>query len=331
MFHTARIKLTAWYLLIISVITISFSLAVYRILSSELDRVERIQRLRADRNLVFTPPLYIDPDLVTETKYRIQMILFLIDFGIIGGGGAVAYFLAGRTLSPIKIMVDEQRRFITDASHELRTPITSLKSEIEVNLRDPNLNLSDAKKLLASNLEDVNTLQTLSDGLIKLSMYQKGQNNFTAVRFPLNEVVSEAVKKISTLARKKHISISSDCPEITVHGEKTSITELLVILLDNSVKYSPAGSRVEITARQENKFTDLRVTDQGPGIDPQDIPHVFDRFYRADKSRTKNNIPGYGLGLSIAKQIVDRHHGSISVESVPDKGSTFIVQIPKDA
>jgi signal transduction histidine kinase len=342
MFHSARIKLTAWYLLIITLISVSFSFVVYKILTSELDRVERIQRLRMERNsperfgIVLPPevrdqilqPFQLDLDLIQDAKNRLAVILTLIDLGILASSTVAGYFLAGRTLRPIQIMVDDQNQFITDASHELRTPLTSLKSEIEVNLRDPKLSLTDAKKLLRSNLEEVDNLQSLSDGLIKLTQFQSVNNGLSLSDIALNTLVDEAIKKVANLAKTKHIKIQNLCKPINFVGNKPTLLELLIIFLDNAIKYSPSQTEVVISSHTQDGFIFIYIKDHGYGIEPNDLPHLFDRFYRADKSRTKTEIPGYGLGLSIAKQIIARHHGGIKVTSKLNEGSTFTIKIP---
>src|SRR3989344_858512 len=176
MFQSARIKLTIWYTLIIMLISLSFSLAIYKVLGSELDRLDRTQRLRIERGLPERPFLtpstdldqriprrfFLDPELLKETRERLGLILALINLVILAISAASGYFLSGRTLKPIKEMVEEQNRFITDASHELRTPLTTLKTEIEVNLRNKKLSVEEAKAILKSNLEEVNNLQVLS-------------------------------------------------------------------------------------------------------------------------------------------------------------------------
>lgn len=341
MFHSTRIKLTAWYFLIIMLISISFSAAIYRVLTSELDRVERMQKLRIEHRLPerfrIIPPqnddlsrsLYWDPEVIEETKKRIKIILIAINLAILGISTGAGYFLAGRTLRPIKDMVEEQSRFISDASHELRTPLTSLKSEIEVNLRDKHLTLSDAKKLLESNLEEVNSLQVLSDGLIKLTQYQKMKNGLSVESLSSTAIAFESIKKIAGLAKKKNISIVNDAKDYPFEGNRQTLVELLVIFLDNAIKYSPKATKINISSEKIDGNIFIHIKDQGIGVDKRDIPHLFDRFYRADKSRTKSNVSGYGLGLSIAKQIVDRHKGSVTVKSKVGEGSTFTVQIPE--
>jgi len=341
MFHSARIKLTAWYLLIIMLVSISFSVAIYRVLASELHRVERVQRLRIERGLSEQPqivpppgmnndlsrPFILDPNLIEETKNRLLFTLALINLTIFGTSAVAGYFLAGRTLKPISQMVDEQNRFISDASHELRTPLTSLKSEIEVNLRDKKLTLDQTKKLLESNLEEVNNLQILSDDLIKLTQYQGG-NGLVVDKISLASITGQAIKKVANLAKNKNITIVNQIKNFTIEGNEQTLVELFVIFLDNAIKYGSENTKVNLTAKKTDGHILVNIADQGIGIDEKDIPHLFDRFYRTDKSRAKFDSPGYGLGLAIAKQIIERHSGSIKVRSVLNEGTTFTIQIP---
>jgi len=327
MFKSARIKLTAWYLLIIMVISLCFSVVIYKMLTFELDRFERMQRSRIERRLPDNF-FFIDQDLIRETKNRLKMTLFLINITILGTSAVAGYFLAGRTLRPISEMVNEQNRFISDSSHELRTPLTSLKTEIEVGLKDGKLTLAEAKKLLESNLEEVNNLQKLSDGLIKLTQYQKGHNGLAIEKISLLEVVSEAAGKVSKLSKVKSITIENRVKDFKVDAEKQSIIELFIILLDNAIKYSHENTKIFLEAKKTDGMVEVMVKDQGVGIEEKDIPHLFDRFYRADKSRTKSDVQGYGLGLSIAKQIVDKHRGTILVKSKLGEGTTFTIRLP---
>lgn len=332
MFTRARIKLTAWYLLFITMITFSFSLVVYRIISLEIDRVERTQRQQFQRRLfdqfgLVPLPVYYDSELLAEAKRRLFLMLGLIDLSILTVTAIVGYFLAGRTLKPIADMLEEQNRFISDSSHELRTPLTSLKSEIEVNLRDKKLTITAARRLLTSNLEEVNRLQILSDNLIKLAQYQKKGDGFPHESILVSELVNEAVKQVTGLAKAKKIILKTSISDSRIWGSKSSLVETLVILLDNAIKYSPAKSRVEISSCKTKNHTQIKISDQGIGIDPVDIPHIFDRFYRGSKSRAVSESSGYGLGLSIAKEIISRHHGSIKVSSLPKRGTTFTIRV----
>lgn len=323
-------------------ISISFSFVIYNFLTSEINRAIRMEKMRQQgiyypakkfliqfnepnmtQGVIVTPP---NPEVLEEAKDRILMMLIIINMGILGLSGVAGYLLAGLTLKPIKNMVDEQNRFIADASHELRTPLTSLKSEIEVNLRDKKLTLAEAKKLLESNLEEVNNLQYLSDNLIKLAQTHK-PNGIKFEKVSLVKISETAIRKVEKLAKKKSIDIEKNIEDINTEGDPQSLTELLVIFLDNAIKYSPEKSSVNLSAKKSGSSILIEIKDQGVGIDQSDIPFLFDRFYRADKARAKKDTDGFGLGLSIAKEIVDKHNGSIDVKSKSGTGTIFTVKL----
>lgn len=333
MFQSARFKLTTWYILIIMLISSLFSIAIYQGLTHEIERSLRAQRFRLENHpgenfaRSFSSPA-LDPQLLQESRDRIKFTLLLINGGILIVSGGAAYFLAGRTLKPIEVMVREQSRFITDSSHELLTPLTALKSEIEVNMRDKNFNFNQAKKLLNSNLEEVNNLQSLSVNLLQLAQFEKSNGKFTKELISLKEVLLEATKRVAPLAKQKDIEIKTLNSEVKFLGDFDQLVQLFVILLDNAIKYSPVKSTITINSKTLDHQVVINIQDEGVGIDEKDLPHIFDRFYRADKSRTKNTVPGYGLGLSIAKKIVDSHRGLISVKNTIGKGTTFTVQFP---
>lgn len=343
MFGRARLKLTGWYLLIIMLISISFSAVIYQFSTSEINRAIRMEKMRQQgmtsypakkfiiqfdepmtQGVLISPP---SPEVLQEAKERILFVLIAINLGILVLSGMAGYLLAGLTLRPIKDMVDEQNRFITDASHELRTPLTSLKSEIEVNLRDKKLTLPEAKKILESNLEEVNNLQYLSDNLIKLAQTHR-PNGIKFEKVSVVSISQEAIKKVQKMADKKNIQINTNLNDLFLTADKQSIKELLVIFLDNAIKYSPNESEINLYAKKSGNNALIEIKDHGIGIDQNDIPFLFERFYRSDKARTKKDAEGFGLGLSIAKDIVEKHSGSIEVKSKPNSGTAFIIKLP---
>ena len=225
-------------------------------------------------------------------------------------------------------MLDEQHRFITDASHELKTPLTALRSEIEVYLMGKKRTLKEAEIILASNLEEVIRLQNLSQSLVRLAKHRETNGEgIHATNLSLLAIVESALKKVVPLARKKQITINNDIIDVQILGEKQSLIEVFVVLLDNAIKYSPEQTTVTISSRKTDHSVRIRIMDQGLGIDPTDIPHIFERFYRADKSRTKSETTGYGLGLAIVKQIIEDHKGTVSVTSNTGKGTTFTLRL----
>ncbi len=333
MFRSARIKITAWYLLAILVISFIFSIAIYRSVASDLNvRYINIENyiIHNVRNMEKVPPVLhsmLQNDLRTA-KQRVVIMLLFANGAIIIISALVGYFLAGRTLQPIEEMVEEQNRFIADASHELRTPLAALKTSTEVALREKKISGAEARKILEENLEDIGSLELLSERLLHLSQYQKGERVLAFERIDLGKTINTSYKKILPLARKKNIIIDIDVKDNHIEADRVSIEEIILILLDNAVKYTPDGGKVSIVSRVDGRHAVIKVIDSGPGISPRDIPRIFDRFYRADHSRSKVKVSGFGLGLPIVKRVVELHHGSVSVSSKIGSGSTFIVRLP---
>ncbi len=325
---SARITLTGWYLLIIMLISVLFSVVVYTLASHEIRRVIRIQEFRVEHGGGIDRLQSLSPSDFKDAKARLRTTLVLINLGILVLAGGAGYFLAGRTLRPIEQMVDEQSRFISDASHELRTPLTAIKAEMEVMLRDQNLTLKGAKTSVTSNLEEVNNLVSLSNNLLELSTYQHPNGDFIRDPIPLLAVVVEAFKKVAPLAKHKHITIINKVKDATLLGDKEQLIELFVIFLDNAIKYSSQKTTITILSEKIDHSEKISITDEGIGIEENDIPHIFDRFFRADESRSKARVAGYGLGLSIAKKIIEDHKGSFAVESTAGKGTTFTIHLP---
>ncbi len=312
MFQKARLKLTAWYLLIIMAISLAFSAAAYNRFHRELGRLELIPD-RFERRVLIVP----DPVIFVEIRTRLLQTLALINLAILVISGGLGYWLAGKTLEPIKNMVEEQNRFVSDASHELKTPLTSLKTAFEVYLRSKKL--PPAKQLVKESLDEVNKLQKLTEGLLVLSRGQSVEMN----PIKLQTAIDAAGRRLKPIAEEKKIRIIVPKTSLKIRGDGDQLTDLLVILLDNAVKYSSQKSQVKITAVKTDGKVILRVIDHGMGISAKDLPYIFDRFYRADSARTKNGGGGYGLGLAIAKKIVDVHRGSIRVKSRLGQGAIF--------
>lgn len=332
MFKKARLKLTAWYLLIIMVISFSFSGLIYQLINVEISRFANSQRNRFEKQYILNdiprpPKIIIDDDLIEETKQRLLINLFIINGIILIASGSLSYFLAGITLSPIQKMTEDQKQFISDASHELRTPLTALKSLFEVSLRDKKITLSDTKKVIQQGIDQTDKLKNLSDSLLELSRFDN-QKLVSTKPILIKEIITDAVSQLKSKADKKNIKILTKIGSQKVVGSYEKLVELLIIFIDNAIKYSPNNTKINLIAISGKKNLSIKIIDQGIGIDQKDLPHIFDRFYQASNSRTKNSDSGYGLGLSIAKQIIDLHHGKIEVESKLNHGTTFIIHLP---
>lgn len=326
LFKSASLKLTGWYLLIIMLICVSFSAVIYRVSSLEFER-----RL-PPKTFVTANGYIIDSDalddvrakLADQSRASLLGSLFLANVAALAIGGGVSYWLARRTLQPIGEAADAQARFISDASHELRTPLTALHAENEIALRDPDLTKIQMRDLLKSNLEEVDKLHSLSERLLQLT----NGKDMPMDDVQLEDAAIEAMNRTLTAAQAKKIAIENKVRRATLHGNQESLTDLLSILLDNAVKYSPEKSQIIMSSKIDGKYAQINVRDHGIGIKASDLPHIFDRFYRADLSRNKQQISGYGLGLSIAKKIAELHDGTIEATSTPGRGTTFKVRIP---
>ncbi len=331
-FKSAYFKLTLFYVLIVMIISAGFSVSIYQLASNELNR-SLSQQILILRNLPGRDQNQPIPDFeelrleqLIESNGHLKITLVYFNLLILILSTIASYFSAKKTLEPIEKAMEAQNRFTADASHELRTPLAALRTEIEVNLRDKKLNLNKSKALLKSNLEEIEKLETLSGALLKLARSQDdAQKNFQKVS--LEDAVCEAYEKVDKLAAKKKIKFENKLKDVSVLGDRASLVELFIILLDNAIKYSPEKSKIAIEIKKEKNLALVKIKDRGCGISTDDLPFIFDRFYRADSSRCKVKTDGYGLGLSIAKQIIDLHDGKISVRSEDSEGSEFIVKL----
>jgi len=285
--------------------------------------------MREDFGELKLPPmsLAVDMQLIREARARLIASLAILNACIFAGSGVAGYFLAGRTLKPIKEMLDDQSRFVGDASHELKTPLTSLRSEIEVHLRSKKSTLKEANQILKSNLEEVMRLQSLTDSLMELTSFESTGLRASFEKVLLSDILMEAIRSVEPLAKAKKITIVNRAGKMKIMGNEGSLVRLFTILLDNAIKYSTRSKKVTLTSGILDEVMYVKVTDQGIGIDSSEIDKVFNRFYRIDKSRNSLTVPGYGLGLSIAREITQRHGGNISVKS-SNKGSVFTVEFP---
>lgn len=331
-FHKTSLKLAGLYLAIIMAISLFFSATIYQVSIQELER-----GLRRPLPVFSTGaplPSQIRNELIQqradsyeEARDKIIAKLAFINSIIIVLGGCLSYYLALRTLKPIEDAHEAQSAFATNASHELRTPITAMRSENEVALMNPDLTLEEAKEQLQSNIEELEKLTALSEGLLQLAQIEGTEITKTPVA--VKDIISPAIERLQTAADAKRITITVKGPQnVNAIGNQTALSEIIAVLLDNAIKYSPKGSTVRLTVRAKDAVQ-IRVSDTGPGIPEQQQEHIFDRFYRADASRTKQQTSGYGLGLSIAMGLAKANDSSLSVTSVEGKGSTFTLTAPK--
>jgi two-component system OmpR family sensor kinase len=219
------------------------------------------------------------------------------------------------------------RQFTSDASHELRTPLTVLKGETELALRRPR-SADDYRTVLESSLEEIDRMGRIVDELLFLSRADLGEIKMESRPVRLDQLFDDLKRQADVLGHEQAVQIVSGSIEpVTVAGDDMRLRELILNLLDNAIKYSPPGGRVDMSVVAQDGTARLSVSDQGIGMSPEEQGHIFDRFYRTDAARAHTK-KGTGLGLAICQWIVDAHHGTIDVQSEPGKGSTFTVILP---
>jgi len=330
MYRTATIKLTFWYLAMAMAISLIFSAVVYHVAQDELASRLRNQTARIYQTYpVFSgDPFFVRDNDVSLGSQHILTNLLYANLAVLVGAGIGSYWLAKRTLQPIAAANERQKQFVADASHELRTPVTALKMGTEVALMDTGANKEALRDTLTSNLEEASRLESLLNSLLRLSKLDSDAVVASFSELNLAEVVAQAVQQITPQTEAKNIAIHNEVHgSFVVSGDQESLTQLFVILLDNAAKYSPAKSAISITSKTSEYNVVVTVADQGIGIEPEALDHVFDRFYRADKARTGN--VGFGLGLAIAKHIADMHGGTITLKSTPGKGTKASLSLPR--
>ena len=230
-------------------------------------------------------------------------------------------------LERIERGVIEQRRFVADASHELRTPLAVMRAELEVALRDHDP-AAAASEVLDSTAEEVARMSKIVDDLLTLA--HRDENRLELLLEPVNpgQVATAVAAQLRPLAERAGVQLSVEAPAVApVVADRARLTQVVTNLVDNAVKYTGAGGSVQVRVQDKADGAELAVTDTGPGIAPEHLPRVFDRFYRLDAARTRSR-GGSGLGLAICRELVEAHGGRMRAESVPGAGSTFTFAVP---
>ncbi len=334
MFEQARLKLTIWYVVVIMLVSGFFSSLVYWAGVRELSRYG----LRWERQMMHRERLWQKMmgeemmegwDRVVEWKEKElneakkSLIIALIELnGVILVLAMVSgWFLAGKTLAPIKKSMEEQKLFAASAAHELKTPLTVMKANLEVALEDKKID-DKVKQILKENLEEVDRLISLSQGLLSLSYPQTAKER---EEVNVNQVVKEITKRFQGQAKQKDIDLKiQERTKVEIYGNKKQVEKMLEAVIDNAIKYSHKGGKVVIQVDKEGKFGVIRIKDWGVGIKREDINKVKKPFYQVTST---NN--GFGLGLAIVDKIVKDHGGKWSIQSEEGEGAEVEIKLSK--
>ena len=250
----------------------------------------------------------------------ISLILFVASVGVIF---LISLFLSGLAVKPVKTAWEQQKQFVADASHELKTPLTVILANNNIMMSHENAAVRDERQWLESTQEEAGHMKNLIDQMLFLAKSDAGSTAVQLSEVDFSTVVEGAALNFEPVAFEKEVEIVSDIAGgVTVQGNETQLNQLVHILVDNAVKYAAEQSAVTIKLTKKGDKIELSVNNFGNTISKDDLGHIFDRFYRAEKSRTTK---GYGLGLSIARRITESMHGKITVESNETDGTTFTV------
>lgn len=253
--------------------------------------------------------------VISITIYIISLVFVFI----------ISLFLANMSLRPIINAWEKQKAFTADASHELRTPLTVITTNLDIVLDNKDETVKSQDKWLKNIKLETTRMTKLIEDLLFLARSDAKKSKLNAVNFNISNTISQSIVPFEPVCIKHKITFSSHIErDITFLGNEGSISQLITILVDNAIKHTPPGGAIDIKVIKIKNKVELTVSDTGEGIAPEHIGKIFERFYKIDKSRS-NRQGNFGLGLSIAKSIVENHNGSINVSSTIGKGTTFKV------
>ncbi|MGG0453016.1 ATP-binding protein [Priestia megaterium] len=279
----------------------------------------------------FLGMLYIGKDVSFLYQLLKWLLIIMLSLTVLFVGVAIyiSRLMSKRAMVPIETAFQKQKEFVADASHELRTPLSVMLSSINaLEMQEEVTEDPFSKKLINNMKAEVKRMTSLVSDLLTLARSDSNKVEKAMMPFDITAAVQKVMESVETLAISKHIDLQLDTPEnLVVTGDQERLTQLIYILLDNAIKYTTPHGNVNIQVVQHGSECILKVRDTGVGIHPDEKDRIFDRFYRADKSRSRQ-MGGHGLGLAIAKWIVETHKGKIDVESEQEKGSTFTVRLP---
>jgi two-component system sensor histidine kinase CiaH len=316
-FARARFRLALLFAGIVVILVVVSSVITYLSIRTDLQTAARG---------IFTPH-ETEQEFVTRTLDSFRWRLLAVDGVIILAVGIGGLLYARSTLRPIRDNVAAQKRFIADASHELRTPLAILKTDFEVALRDPGF-AAEARPVLISGLEEVDRMTGMVEDLLTLSRIDAHQERLVDERFDLAVLARQTAQKLAGLSAAGGVTLRSDGADTApAAGDERHTQRALANVLKNALEHSPPGGTVEVQAVVAGGVSSVTVTDHGEGISPAELEHIFDRFYRADHSRSQER-GGSGLGLAIARWALRRMGGDLVADSTVGSGTRMTLTLP---
>ena len=268
----------------------------------------------------------IDGELDAHEEFKSSLIIGALVIVILGY--ISSFFIMKNSTRPLQEFVDKQLAFVSDASHELRTPLAIVQSKIENILANPDQSVYDVSEDLAVSLKELSRLNKLTTELLALARNDQNRQVYNFEKANLNIVLSEVLDPFIEIAEFENRKLSYTAEDVDVTIDKDKIRELMIILLDNAMKYTSSGDSINVSLKLISGEAVIEIADTGIGISDVTKEKIFERFYREDKTRSRET-GGNGLGLSIAKNIVEDMKGKISVDHNSPKGTKFTIVFPR--
>jgi signal transduction histidine kinase len=288
---------------------------------------------------VVSMPMYESGEMVGVMQYarslrRVQetvdeLVLVLLPLGI-GGLGLAAIggaYMAGRAVRPVRETFERQRAFIADASHELKTPLTLIRVDTEV--LQSGLENPDERELADEVLAETDRMSAILSDLLTMARLDAGALDVARKPFDLSNLLREEAERFKVRATHEGVRLEVRAPdELLASGDPARTGQILAALLDNALRFTPPGGSVEVVARKQDSRVEATVTDTGPGVSPEHLPRLFERFYRAEAARSRADGGGTGIGLAIAQDLARAQEGDLEAANAKDGGAVFRLKLP---
>ena len=327
MFRKANIKLTLIYSSLFLVAFWAFSIGLYFWMEnyfgeSYMGEVEQQGEFEFDEQDAAIANIAAD-----IAQDRLERTLLILNGAMIIIVPVIAWLMTRRTLAPVEHIHEQQKQFVSDVAHELRTPLSIMSGELEVALKKERTS-EDYRQVLNSSKQETDRLIELSENLLFLARADQGRQTMEFENVDITDLIGSIIASLQGESTKKEIAVHFEPEEepTFARGQPAMLRRLFLNLIDNAIRYTPSQGEIWISLATGKQYTEVKIRDTGVGMAPEEQEKIFNRFYRVDASRSRTK--GYGLGLAICRSIVELHHGRITVRSALGKGSTFTVTLP---
>jgi signal transduction histidine kinase len=329
MFRKANFRLALFYSLLFLFSFWAFSIGLYIWMDRSFgeDYIRQVQQQERLEGEFDQKDIAIATTAGDVALDRLRNILLALNGGLVIVIPAVAWLVTRRTFAPVQRIHNQQKQFVSDVAHELRTPLSIMTGELEVALKKDRT-ISDYKSVLTSSKQETDRLINLVENLLFLAREDQGKQAVEFEKVDVTDLIGSVIANLQTESTNKKIALHfrPEAEPTFVCGQPSMLRRLFSNIIHNAILYTPAEGNIWVSLSANKQYTQVEVKDTGIGISPEDQEKIFNRFYRVDTSRSQTK--GYGLGLAICKSIVELHHGRITVHSALGQGSTFNVMLP---